>query len=132
MKKYKVIYNDGPANKLFYSFVEANTDMEIVLKILWFVSDDEELIKLQKWLDENNKNITVKQLAELNTLTDLTIMAYIDGRFFINGMESGTYIQQIINCETGKIIYNSSKTTYCQNFYNGDDSGFYDALKELQ
>lgn len=129
MAKYKIIYTDGPANELFYSFLSAKTDMEILLKIFWTLSEDGELEDLYEWLDKNEKDITIKEIADLNTLSDKSIVEYIKDFIRKLSIETGTIIRQIINTETNEFVYDIDNIKYCRDFIMTDEEDFYDTIE---
>lgn len=129
MAKYKIIYIDGPANELFYSFLSAKTDMEILLKIFWTLSEDGELEDLYEWLDKNEKNITIKEIADSNTLSDKSIVEYIKDFIRKLSIETGTIIRQIVNTETNEFVYDIENIKYCKDFIMTDEEDFYDTIE---
>lgn len=129
MTKYKIIYNDGPANELFYSFLSAKTNMEVLLRIFWTLSEDGELEDLSEWLEENNKNITIKQIADLDNLSDESIVKYIKDFIHKLSIETGVYIRQIINTETNEFVYDIDNIKYCRDFIMTDEEDFYNTIE---
>lgn len=137
MKEYVIIHQDKFASNVTYcSFETATSNIDMLIKILWHLSQSvgvtDELESLSNWLKENNKPYSLKELCQFDAMNKNTdIVDYIKQRIDYFNNRSDLRIRQIIEKETHVFVYDTENIQYFGDYISGD-CDYYNTINNMQ